>query len=581
MKLKNELTQQVKEILDKYSPVGQFFGEMAMSIVKNAENSEKIIPVIGNQGMGKSTLINSLLKENILPNDADETTCVPVEVSYDDNERAEVEFENGSKTIVVNTREELNAYVDNNENPANNKGVEVIRLYRKSDILRNGVTIVDLPGVGSITNANEKTTKRYLEKISCAVFVIPIVPTIRSQEALFIKSAWAQFSNVVFVENDWGETAAEKKDGTDHNTKILRNIARDIATRFENDIIIVNAYNALQGALTNDNEQITNSNINKLAEKINDITLKWDREHLQNTTVRIISLAEKSLALARKKYAENNESVEEQQRLRREEYEKFEAANDELIEKIDDAREWLDNAEESIRSDIRKEISKAVGSIRVQLFKTIDDGCYGGDDLNEAFSGIQTAEVNILMEISSKNFAVLAENFKEKLEDLNDVIFSQDEVLYSGVNINTDAPFRWEKGVDKAMKIAGGIGGAIFLASNPIGWGVAIAGAAIMGIASLFGFGVKKWKEEQRKAEIKQEIAPSIIEIERKLNENYSKQIYNFFSQAQETLRNLKKSKKEEVRNMRNNLKQPIDNPSSSEISEDIRSLESFLAKIK
>ena len=42
-----------------------------------------VVPVYGIQGTGKSTFLNALLfKTPTLPVDADETTCVPVEVTY-------------------------------------------------------------------------------------------------------------------------------------------------------------------------------------------------------------------------------------------------------------------------------------------------------------------------------------------------------------------------------------------------------------------------------------------------------------------------------------------------------------------
>ena len=104
------------EIMNNYSE-GENLGDLFSKIIENRKNNEIIIPVLGLQGMGKSTLINSILSENILPNDADETTCVPVEVKYGKDEKALVYFKDSKETIEAFTREDLNKYVSNEYNP--------------------------------------------------------------------------------------------------------------------------------------------------------------------------------------------------------------------------------------------------------------------------------------------------------------------------------------------------------------------------------------------------------------------------------------------------------------------------------
>ena len=94
MKLIEILDKKLVAFLDQYSDTQESVGTTLLRIIQNMDNAEVIIPVLGMQGMGKSTLINGLLKENILPNDADETTCVPVEVKFGTNECAVVHFFN-------------------------------------------------------------------------------------------------------------------------------------------------------------------------------------------------------------------------------------------------------------------------------------------------------------------------------------------------------------------------------------------------------------------------------------------------------------------------------------------------------
>lgn len=245
MRLIDFFDEKLVDLLNRYSDTQESVGTNLLNVIKNSGKSEVIIPVLGMQGMGKSTLINGLLEDNILPNDADETTCVPVEVKFGANECAKVHFFDKTNVITIHTREELNEYVDNNYNPGNEKRVANIELFRNNPLLSNGMVIVDLPGVGSLTKENENTTKRYVENLCSAIFVIPTVPTIRNKEALFIKSLWSQFSKAIFVQNDWGETRDEMEESLDFNNKVLNKIADELHYPYSNEILLVNAYNAI------------------------------------------------------------------------------------------------------------------------------------------------------------------------------------------------------------------------------------------------------------------------------------------------------------------------------------------------
>lgn len=82
-------------ILEKYSPTGQNYAQLLLDIEKRSRSSDLIVPILGTQGAGKSTMINAVLNEDILPSEADETTCVPVEVRYGEDPHGEVFFHRG------------------------------------------------------------------------------------------------------------------------------------------------------------------------------------------------------------------------------------------------------------------------------------------------------------------------------------------------------------------------------------------------------------------------------------------------------------------------------------------------------
>ena len=405
------LEDKLVSILDLYSRENKLGSKLVEIKNKISNNREDIVPVLGMQGMGKSTLINSILAENILPNEADETTCVPVEVKYGEEKKAEVYFANSDKIEIVYTIEQLREYVDNNYNNGNEKNVEKIVLFRPLEILKNGLVIVDLPGVGSLTKNNENTTKKYIENLSCALFVIPTVPTIRKHEEAFIRPIWELFANVIFVQNDWGESKREIEESIDFNTKVLRSIAEKINVDFKEEIIVVNAYNAAYGRIYKDEEKIKSSNIETLLRKLenfaNDNKVKSE-EVLES---RIKNYIKKVIEYIKDLIEVLNESNEKLKERLEENEEKFKKQNKEIEKKIESITDYLNDAKKTIKKFAEDISVEYFGKFRSQMHNIIDEGVVDGPNLSKAFEDYQKdyyAEISnaVLDEFTSIRFEI-------------------------------------------------------------------------------------------------------------------------------------------------------------------------------
>lgn len=583
MKFDNQLI----ECLNRYSSPIQPLGDNLKEVIKRSEAiKENLIPVLGMQGMGKSTLINGLLKADILPNDADETTCVPVEVTYGEDEHGEVYFiDKGKSPVVVHTREDLNRYVDNNENPANSAGVERIRLYRKADILRSGVTIVDLPGVGSVTLENERTTQRYIQNVATAIFVIPTVPTIRRMEEIFIQGAWSQFSNAMFVQNEWNDTKEEIRDSVDHNTKILNQLAEKIGSKFNGPIIVVNAFDAVEGALSNDKRLIDKSNIAALAAKITTVASNWETHQRESMWERVILIVETALANAKKKLEDAQKSEEERLKVSKIKYEKAKSVIEDILKKISEIESWLDSQESSIRKELNQNLSVTIGDIRAEIYKKIDDGIVDGERLEKAFNDVQSSNVQDFFDKVIERLNEFAIELQSKMMELEGKLTElQNDINYDPVTHKTDEAFKYEKVFGVGGGIVGGVVGAVcaapvaaFIISNPVGWvvgavGLVIAGV-ITGIASLFKKGIKA----KRQREAKEKIEKPLSQVEEKLEKSMRTKVCDMFKECRQLLSSIAEAQEDELRILRREARRVEKNVDIATIETDI----SYLTLVK
>lgn len=574
MKLIEILDNKLVAFLDQYSDTQESVGTTLLHIIQNMDNAEVIIPVLGMQGMGKSTLINGLLKENILPNDADETTCVPVEVKFGTNECAVVHFFDQEKTIAVHTREELNEYVDNNFNPANEKHVARIELFRNNEMLKNGMVIVDLPGVGSLTKENENTTKRYVENLCSAIFVIPTVPTIRNKESLFIKSLWSQFSKAIFVQNDWGETQEEIRESMEFNNKVLRNIAEEIHNPYDNDIILVNAYNAISGALRKDQNMVIKSNIKALYDKIIQLSTNWGTERENALKSRIKLCIEFSKGNILKKLSDIGKSKEEILAENEKKIADFNQGTIEITDKINRLKTYLRVQEDEVYFTARDKSKECAKKIRAAIYKVIDGGVYDGPYLSSAFADIQEEETKDFMNDIIDMFMSIKFEVESKFDEIQSIEI-ENEIIIHSIDFSSKSSLKWEKGLQTLLNIGGAFAGTfganavvtalgIAAASGPAGWVVAGVGVAIYGVFSLFGWGVKKVVQSNRADKTKRQISPKIDEIASSLLKAITDKYTEFATSCTNSLDAILKYREEELVNLKETLSRVVDDEQES-----------------
>lgn len=540
------------QLLEQYSPPGQNYASLLLELEKKSCSPDMIVPILGKQGEGKSTLINAMLQEDILPNEADETTCVPVEIRYGEAPGGEVFFNGDRPSLSVQTKQELSEFVDNNFNPGNQKQVSHIVMYRTLPLLKTGLVIVDLPGVGSLTTANEETTNRYIQNLSAAVFLIPTSPPILKSDAAFIETVWRSFNSAYFVQNVWDDNSeADARAGLDHNTKILAEIAGKLHVSPPHPIIPVNVYAAAKGAFGKDTDLIARSGISGLFDVLTSFAGNYQEQ--RDTALRDRVMGTISAAAGRVEDLMQKTQMSGEQAMAQMEAERdaFERTSREIEDTVDEIRQQLSRDKRTVRSFAGEISEKYAELLRAELFHLIDQGVVDGDQLSTAFTDYQVTYGSDALDEVYEKFSGLWDTLSQKLETIS-VILTRESMASPGAGVfNKDQAFKWEKGMDAALKIGSGVGGlAAGTAITGALGGAAIAGVAIAGpvgiaagiaIALVGGWlggvarkGVTKSRGRVTKRELEPHIEQFRDELERAVNLSYSKFSQDASSQLNE-----------------------------------------------
>ena len=204
----NNFKVEAIDILELAKEADELFsgGEAACSIqrrqckllVDKLSNSNMTISVIGQFKRGKSTLSNCILGKNYMPVGIVPITSAVTKVVYG-RQSAEVCFENGEIRHVE--IDELSAYISEQENAQNKLGVKEVVIHSESDFLKNGITYVDTPGVGSFHKNNTEVAYDYMKESDAVIFLLSVDSPINQIEIDFLQSTKEYAGKFYFAVN--------------------------------------------------------------------------------------------------------------------------------------------------------------------------------------------------------------------------------------------------------------------------------------------------------------------------------------------------------------------------------------------
>jgi GTP-binding protein EngB required for normal cell division len=176
--------------------------------------------ILGQFKRGKSTFINALLGEDLLPTAIVPLTSVVTILRYGPELKIEVRFLDDRHEEVVLA--DLPIYITERGNPQNNKGVKEVTVFYPSEYLRGGVRIIDTPGVGSVYLHNTDVAYNYLPFVDAGVFIFSADPPLSESEHQFLQNIRAYVDKLFFVLNKMDQVSEEdRRESLDFTARIL------------------------------------------------------------------------------------------------------------------------------------------------------------------------------------------------------------------------------------------------------------------------------------------------------------------------------------------------------------------------
>jgi GTP-binding protein EngB required for normal cell division len=146
------------------------FRSTVSMILDRLEDHTFEIAMFGRVSSGKSSLLNAILETDVLPVGVTPITAVPTRLAYAESPAVNVWFANRSPERYEISL--LPEFAAEQFNPGNEKHVTRIVVQFASPRLRNGITFVDTPGLGSLATRGAAETLAYLPSCDLGVVLI-------------------------------------------------------------------------------------------------------------------------------------------------------------------------------------------------------------------------------------------------------------------------------------------------------------------------------------------------------------------------------------------------------------------------
>ena len=513
----------LKYFLKQFAPISEMYGKKAVlvSIEESLDVLSKKTSVLfcGEFKRGKSSLINALLKDNLCPTDIGIATAVVTRIMFGPTKKA-IRYYGNALLGVENLKTEEISWEDIAKYTVGDvldiDYTVQMDLYYPSDFLKDGIVIIDTPGIGGLDPRHGTLTKSALQSADVAVFITDASEPVTQSEVDFYKEyVLSNCPHNVILVNKADELVSEELKTHIDTTK------RTLISGINAEVLPVSAMNWLMYNQFSSVEFKDNSHCDDVLRGISNCVDSFRKEQLVKLRDALVSEIESVL--------EN--VAEEKGNLHADE-----AEQDQIIERLQKQmaelvafRKEISNPTSPIRlrvdaiyEDVRNEVLSLLSHESIVLTTTTFDSLIDSENGLSNDGKWLVAQINDrIQDLSCKINTQTRDAFNKISADLDKEMPSVFATSSYGVsdNLKTHDPFNSQLAFSVAGKLAQG---GIIAAATAIGveWLMPAAiSSVIPGVGWIVGLataGALIWKrltqenEQQKKMKIRQQVLPNI-----------------------------------------------------------------------
>ena len=283
MSTTTQFIDEIIEVLSSQPRLQEYFRYTIETLNDRKERWKQdsvFIGMVGVTSSGKSTLMNALFGESLLPSRVKPSSGCLVWCSEGEERTGTIKFRDNSELVLQGedlTYDKISEYADESHNPGNRKNVAEIKLQSPRFLFREGIMLVDSPGLDAEALDNHEliTLTNLIPLMDICYIIVPSKPNSDARFVDYIRVAVNAKKPVIIIQNmidsveeEYGENGVVVKTREQvmnrHRTRIRRNLRTAGINPNKVSILQVSALWALEGRVTGTRQPFIDSNLQAL-----------------------------------------------------------------------------------------------------------------------------------------------------------------------------------------------------------------------------------------------------------------------------------------------------------------------------
>ncbi len=227
-----ERKSEVTAALNELSAIAQGVGAKSLKervdreLVKKLEEDRFHLVVVGEFNHGKSSFVNALLGENVLPVGVTPTTAAIHHLRHAEKPEATVVYQSGRREPIAFTDARKLAVGGG----MSADDVDYLEVGYPAKLLEERILLVDTPGVNDLSLQRADITYSYIPRADAVLFLLDAGQILKESERIFLQDKLLKASRdkIVFVITKWDIlNEDEKKEALAYARQQLTNLVKD------------------------------------------------------------------------------------------------------------------------------------------------------------------------------------------------------------------------------------------------------------------------------------------------------------------------------------------------------------------